>query len=70
MQARRILHADKPVLGDHRCPNVMVKDKRVLIVDFDWCRVHEVHTYSFSLNDAHDSIDWHPEVKRLKVGKL
>ncbi len=41
--------------------------ERVLLIDFDWCGVHEEHTYPVSLNDARDmtnSINWHPDVKR------
>jgi serine/threonine protein kinase len=63
-----ILHARNLVFGDLRHPNVMItKDDRVLLVDFDWCGVHEEHTYSFTLNDAPNtpnSIDWHPGVER------
>ena len=62
------LHASNMVFGDLRYPNIMItKDERVLLIDFDWCGVHEEHTYPVSLNDARDmtnSINWHPDVKR------
>ncbi len=67
-EALRTLHASNFVFGDLRYPNVMItKDGRVLLIDFDWCGVHEEHTYPVSLNDARDttnSINWHPDVKR------
>jgi serine/threonine protein kinase len=63
-----ILHAKNIVFGDLRPPNVMItEDDRVLLVDFDWCGVHQEHTYPVTLNDGHNtpnSIDWHPGVVR------
>jgi len=67
--AVQMLHARNVVFGDLRPPNIIItKDERVLLLDFDWCGVHEEHIYPSTLNDAPDtpySIDWHPGVKRL-----
>jgi len=67
-EALGTLHANNMVFGDLRNPNIMItKDERVLLIDFDWCGVHEEHTYPVSLNDApnmFNSINWHPDVKR------
>jgi len=63
-----VLHEQKLVFGDLRYPNIMIsKEGRVLLIDFDWCGVHDEHTYPFTLNDARhmpNSINWHPDVKR------
>jgi serine/threonine protein kinase len=67
-EAISILHAKNIVFADLRHPNIMItKDERVLLIDFDWCGVHEEDTYPVSLNDARNttnSINWHPDVKR------
>lgn len=67
-EALGILHAKNIVFADLRHPNIMInKDERVLLIDFDWCRMHEEDTYTVSLNDFRDpanSINWHPDVKR------
>jgi len=67
-EALGILHAKKIVFADLRHPNIMItNDERVLLIDFDWCGMHEEDTYPVSLNDARnttDSINWHPDVKR------
>ena len=46
---------------------MVTEDERVVLIDFDWCGVHQEGTYPISLNDARESvigIDWHPDVKR------
>src|SRR6266702_3955106 len=67
-EALGILHEGNIVFGDLRCPNIMViEDKSVQFIDFDWCGEHEKDTYQFSLNDARNapnSINWQSDVKR------
>ena len=67
-KAVEILHNENIVFADLRPPNIMVtEDERVVLIDFDWCGVHQEGTYPISLNDARESvigIDWHPDVKR------
>jgi serine/threonine protein kinase len=62
------LHTENIVFADLRPPNIMVTgDERVMLIDFDWCGVHQKGTYPISLNDVQESdisIDWHPDVKR------
>lgn len=63
-EALGILHAKNIVFADLHHPNIMItKDGCVLLVDFNWCGVHEEDT----LNDARNitnRINWHPDVKR------
>ncbi|KAI9445410.1 hypothetical protein H4582DRAFT_920489 [Lactarius indigo] len=67
-EALGILHANNIVFGDLRHSNIMItRGERVLLIDFDWCGVHEEQTYPVSLNDARNttnSIGWHPGVNR------
>jgi RIO-like serine/threonine protein kinase len=54
-QALGILHAKNIVFADLRHPNIMIdKDGHVLLIDFDWCGVHEESTYLVLLNDLCD----------------
>jgi hypothetical protein len=65
-EAVGILHTNNIVFADLRLPNIMVTpDEHVMLVDFDWCGVHEEGIYPITLNDDRDSgICWHPNVKR------
>ena len=56
------LHDENIVFGDLRLPNLMVRNERVLFIDFDWCGEHDMDKYPISLNEDPD-IKWHPDVR-------
>ena len=49
------LHENGLVFGDLRGPNVMIKEDRALLVDFDWSGKEGETRYPFDLNTK---IDW------------
>jgi len=64
-EAVAVLHENDFVFGDLRPPNIMVSgEEQALLVDFDWCAKDGIGMYPVSLNDVHQDIGWHPDVKR------
>lgn len=50
--ALKLLHNANLVHGDLRSNNVMVSDKGVFVVDFDWSGEHEIQRYPYFMNDT------------------
>lgn len=63
-QAVTVLHENDFVFGDLRLPNIMVSEKQVHLIDFDWCANSGEGRYPVGLNDVDREIGWHPDVKR------
>ncbi|KAL5523395.1 hypothetical protein ACEPAF_1662 [Sanghuangporus sanghuang] len=62
-RALELLHQQGFVHGDYRLPNLLVKDGRGYVVDFDWCGKHSEARYPPTLNDF-DGIAWADGVAR------
>ncbi|KAL5480146.1 hypothetical protein ACEPAI_1416 [Sanghuangporus weigelae] len=62
-RALELLHQQGIVHGDYRMPNLLVKDGRGYVVDFDWCGKHSEARYPPTLNDF-DNIAWADGVAR------
>lgn len=60
--ALTMLHEKGFVFGDLRCPNVLVKDNGVVLIDFDWCGKEGVARYPSDINVSEAT--WDSDVKR------
>ncbi|KAG8961214.1 hypothetical protein FRC03_005644 [Tulasnella sp. 419] len=65
-RAINILHDGGWVFGDLRTPNIMLRNRKPLLIDFDWCAKDNVGTYPRSLNKE---IQWHKDVERGGIMK-
>ena len=64
-EAVRILHAQDMVFGDLRAPNVLVLEKKAMVVDFDWAGREGSARYPNDISlDAEDGLGWHEGVSR------
>jgi hypothetical protein len=61
-QAIELLHSHNLVFGDLRRRNILTRDERVSIVDFDWCGQDGKARYPASLNHVAE-LGWPEEVK-------
>ncbi|GBC01176.1 hypothetical protein RclHR1_00410003 [Rhizophagus clarus] len=50
--AIQLLHDNKFVFADLRPPNIMINetDQRAMLIDFDWCGIHDLERYPPSMN--------------------
>lgn len=61
-EAVQLLHSNNLVFGDLRLPNILVKDGKVTIIDFDWCGMAGEAHYPAELNPDKE-LGWPREVQ-------
>ena len=57
-----LLHSMNLVFGDLRLPNILLKDGKVMIIDFDWCGKAGDARYPAELNLDRE-LGWPPGVQ-------
>ena len=61
-RAVALLHSNNLVFGDLRPPNILIRDGRVMIIDFDWCGEAGNACYPEELNPDR-KLGWPPGVQ-------